>query len=107
MRLGAQVRAFDPIAADAASRLLPGVTMVDEAYAVATGADAVVVLTEWPEFRSLDLARMRHTMNGRMLFDFRNLYQRAAVTSAGLIYEGVGRPPVPRGEHDAGGTREP
>ena len=107
MRLGAQVRAFDPIAADAASRLLPGVTMVDDAYAVATGADAVVVLTEWPEFRSLDLARMRHTMNGRMLFDFRNLYQRAAVTSAGLIYEGVGRPPVPRGEHDAGGTREP
>ena len=102
MRLGAQVRAFDPIAAQAASRLLPGVTMVDDAYAVAAGAEAVVVLTEWPEFRALDLARVRSAMRGQMLFDFRNLYERAAVTTAGLVYEGVGRPPFPRADHDAG-----
>jgi UDPglucose 6-dehydrogenase len=107
MRLGAHVRAFDPVAAEAASRLLPGIAMADDAYAVATGADAVVVLTEWPEFRALDLARLRQAMHGRHLFDFRNLYERAAVRAAGLIYEGVGRPPSPRAGRDAGGSREP
>jgi UDPglucose 6-dehydrogenase len=107
MRLGAQVRAFDPIAAESASRLLPGVTMTDDAYAVAAGAEAVVVLTEWPEFRALDLARVRGAMRGQMLFDFRNLYERAAVTAAGLVYEGVGRPPVPQAARDARGSREP
>ena len=93
MRLGARVKAFDPIAADAASRHLPGVTMVADADAAAADADAVVVLTEWPEFRAIDLAGLRRRLRGRWLFDFRNLYDRAAATAAGLVYEGVGRAP--------------
>jgi UDPglucose 6-dehydrogenase len=91
VRLGARVRAFDPAAMETARRHLRGVELVDDAYAAAEGADAVVVLTEWPEFRALDLRRLRGAMRGRWLFDFRNLYTRASVMAAGLLYEGVGR----------------
>jgi UDPglucose 6-dehydrogenase len=91
VQLGATVRACDPAAVEAARRHLAGVAFADDPYAVAAGADAIVVLTEWPEFRTLDLARVRRAMRGRWLFDFRNLYTRAAAGKAGLLYEGVGR----------------
>jgi UDPglucose 6-dehydrogenase len=55
------------------------------------GADAVVLVTEWPEFASLDLADVRSAMRGDLLVDGRNLYDPARVREAGLIYEGIGR----------------
>jgi len=61
-------------------------------YDAAEGADAVVILTEWNQFRHLDLPRMAMSMRGRLFFDFRNIYEPAEVTECGFVYEGIGRP---------------
>jgi hypothetical protein len=64
----------------------------DDIYAAVKGADAVAVLTEWDEYRCIDLAWMARLMAGRQLFDFRNLFSPRAATLQGLIYHGIGRP---------------
>ena len=88
---GASVVAFDPVGRRQAEPLLPGVDFAADAYAVADGADAVVVVTEWDEFRGIDLSEMARRMRGKALVDLRNVYDPAEVARAGLTYRGIGR----------------
>jgi UDPglucose 6-dehydrogenase len=91
---GAKVRAYDPVAEAEARKLLQGVDFVGSAEAAAEGADAVVLVTEWPEFRELDLRALADSMRGTLLVDGRNFLDPASAARAGLVYEGVGRPSV-------------
>jgi UDPglucose 6-dehydrogenase len=88
---GARVRVYDPIAMDEARAMIRGVEFKDSAEAVVEGADAVVLVTEWPEFAGLDLGEVARAMRGNVLIDGRNLFDPAAARDAGLVYEGVGR----------------
>ena len=88
---GAEVLAFDPVGREQAEPLLPGIAFADEAYDVADGADAVVVVTEWDEFRGIDLKDIAKRMRGDALIDLRNIFDGAEVTRAGLRYRGIGR----------------
>ena len=88
---GAQVAAFDPVAAEQAEPLMPDVELARDAYTAADGADALVIVTEWDEFRALDLSKLAATMRGKVLVDLRNVYDRADAERAGLEYYGVGR----------------
>ena len=88
---GAQVRVVDPQGRREGAALLPGVTWYDSPYAAAEGADALVVLTEWNEFRALDLARLARTMRRPAMADLRNVYTRKEAEDAGLTYAAVGR----------------
>jgi UDPglucose 6-dehydrogenase len=88
---GAQVRAYDPVAAHEARELMSGVDFAASALDAVRGADAVVLVTEWDEFGQLDFAAVAEAMAGRVVVDGRNALDRDAVTGAGLVYEGVGR----------------
>ncbi len=88
---GARVAAYDPVAAEQAGKILSGVEFAVDAYAAAKDADALVIVTEWDEFRALDLARLATAMNGTALVDLRNVYDRAEAERAGLSYRGIGR----------------
>jgi UDPglucose 6-dehydrogenase len=89
---GAVVRGFDPVANESAAELLPAVEMHGSAASVLEGADAAIIVTEWPEFAALDWAELRKKMATPLLIDGRNLLDPAAIRQAGLIYEGIGRP---------------
>jgi UDPglucose 6-dehydrogenase len=88
---GAQVVAYDPIAEEEARHLMHGVEFAPGAMDAVTGADAVVLVTEWDEFRALDLAEVAGAMRGDVLIDGRNALDGAAAGAAGLRYEGIGR----------------
>lgn len=89
---GAAIRAFDPVGMEHARPLLPeSVAYCQDAYDALAGADVAVVVTEWNEFRALSPARVRETMRGRVVVDLRNVFDPAAMTAAGLSYQGVGR----------------
>ncbi|MDP9086791.1 MAG: UDP-glucose/GDP-mannose dehydrogenase family protein [Pseudomonadota bacterium] len=88
---GARVAAYDPVGREQAEPLLPGIEFSPNAYDAADQADALVVVTEWDEFRGLDLARLGSAMRGNALIDLRNIYDRATVERAGLTYRGIGR----------------
>ncbi|QYK51399.1 MAG: UDP-glucose/GDP-mannose dehydrogenase family protein [Anaerolineales bacterium] len=88
---GATVRGYDPVAMDVARSVLPGVAMAKDAYALAEGVDAVLVATEWNEFKNLDLARVRDSMKQPVLLDGRNIYQPDIMRNLGFTYYGVGR----------------
>ena len=88
---GAEVRVADPQGRREGEALLPGVTWCEDAYEAAAEADAVAILTEWNEFRALDLARLRQGMRGRGFADLRNVYEPADATEAGFRYVSVGR----------------
>ncbi|HWT25482.1 MAG TPA: UDP-glucose/GDP-mannose dehydrogenase family protein [Solirubrobacteraceae bacterium] len=90
---GARVRAYDPIAEEAAAKLIRGVDLASSAEEAVAGADAVVLVTEWPEFRDLDLPAVAAAMRGNLLVDGRNFLDRDAARAAGLTYEAIGRPP--------------
>ena len=90
---GATVIAFDPAAMDHAAPHLPGLECAKDAYSVADDADALVIVTEWDEFRGLDLDKLAKRMRGRALVDLRNVYDREEAERAGLDYRGIGRPP--------------
>jgi UDPglucose 6-dehydrogenase len=92
---GARIRAYDPQGGEKARELLSGVEWCTSAIEVAAGADALVVLTEWNEFRALDLNGVHQVMRGDVLVDLRNMYPEAVAQEAGLIYHGVGRAPLP------------
>ncbi|HEV2239366.1 MAG TPA: UDP-glucose/GDP-mannose dehydrogenase family protein [Ktedonobacterales bacterium] len=91
---GAEVRAFDPEARHTAKRAMPeaAIAYCDDAFAAATDADAVVVVTEWREFRQLNLLRLREVMRGTVLVDGRNLYEPKEMARLGFRYHGIGRP---------------
>lgn len=89
---GAKVRVVDPQGRREGEALLPGVEWFDDAYAAAQGADCVIILTEWNEFRALDLEALAQTMNTAKMADLRNIYERDDVMAAGFsAYVGVGR----------------
>jgi UDPglucose 6-dehydrogenase len=88
---GAKVRAYDPIAESEARKLMGGVEFADDALGAVSGADAVVIVTEWPEFAELDWSIVAERMPGRLLIDGRNFVDAEAVRAAGFIYEGIGR----------------
>jgi UDPglucose 6-dehydrogenase len=88
---GAQVAAFDPVATEQARPLMPQVEFAPDALAAAKGADALVIVTEWDEFRALDLAEIASAMRGKILVDLRNVYDRAEAERVGLTHFGVGR----------------
>lgn len=89
---GARIKAYDPKAMDKARELLPELEYCDSPYAVATGADALIICTEWDEFRQLDLAKIRATMTHPILLDGRNLFPPAQMKELGFVYVSVGRP---------------
>jgi UDPglucose 6-dehydrogenase len=90
---GATIRAFDPEGMTAAKPLLPdGVVWCRDALDAAAGADAVVLITEWNEFRAIPPERMRAAMTGRLLIDLRNAWDPQAMREAGFDYHGIGRP---------------
>ncbi|MBI4066330.1 UDP-glucose/GDP-mannose dehydrogenase family protein [Candidatus Gottesmanbacteria bacterium] len=89
---GASIRTYDPVAADNAKKVLPeGIFYARDAYVAAQGADAVVVVTEWNEFRQLDLVKLAKGLKQRILFDGRNIYDPSRVKQLGFMYYGVGR----------------
>ena len=89
---GASVVAFDPIAEARARELLPSVEMAPSALEATDGADAVILVTEWPQFVELDWAEVARRMNTPLLVDGRNFLDPEAVRSAGITYEAIGRP---------------
>jgi UDPglucose 6-dehydrogenase len=88
---GATIRVCDPQGQEKGKELLPGVEWFEDVQETAQGADALVVLTEWNEFRALDLEQLGNAMRGNVLVDLRNVYQSALAEAAGFIYAGVGR----------------
>ncbi|MFH2033398.1 MAG: UDP-glucose/GDP-mannose dehydrogenase family protein [Candidatus Margulisiibacteriota bacterium] len=91
IKKGARVSAYDPAAAPNASRLIKEAKIVKDMFTAIEGADALVVLTEWPEFVELDLERVKKALKSPLIFDGRNIYDRGRVEDAGLEYVGVGR----------------
>jgi len=89
---GARVHVVDPQGRHEGEALLPGVQWMDNPYEAATGAELVIILTEWNEFRALDLEQLAQAMHRPRMADLRNVYERADVLEAGFeAYEGVGR----------------
>jgi UDPglucose 6-dehydrogenase len=88
---GANVRAYDPVALEAARHRLSAVALHDDPWSCVTGADAVVIVTEWPEVVGLDWPRVAQVMRGDVLVDGRNVLDPAEVVAAGFAYEGIGR----------------
>lgn len=88
---GAKVRGYDPVAMSAAEKMMPGVQMCANAYDVADQADALVLCTEWNEFKQLDMARVRQMMKQGFFVDGRNLYDPDRMKFYGFTYRGMGR----------------
>jgi len=89
--MGAKVRAYDPIGMPAAHAEFPNVKFADGPYACAEGADALVIVTEWEQFRALDLDRVKQVMKQPVLIDLRNVYRPAEMAQYGFVYDSVGR----------------
>jgi UDPglucose 6-dehydrogenase len=90
-REGALIKAYDPVAMDNARRDMPDITYCDDPYGVAAGSDALVIVTEWNEFKQLDMARIRESMRQPVLLDGRNIYEPSAMRALGFTYLGIGR----------------
>jgi UDPglucose 6-dehydrogenase len=89
---GAKLRVHDPKAMEKAKAVLPDVVFVPDMNKVADGCDALVIATEWPEFKKLDLDHARKVLTHPILFDGRNLFDREEMEKLGFIYKSVGRP---------------
>jgi UDPglucose 6-dehydrogenase len=88
---GGKVRAYDPVAMETATAEFSAMGLCETAYEVADGADAVIVITEWNEFKQLDMTRVRDLMKTPNLIDARNLYDPADMQAIGFVYRGMGR----------------
>jgi UDPglucose 6-dehydrogenase len=88
---GAQVIAYDPVAETEARKLMIGVEFADSALEAVLGADACIIVTEWPEFAELDWSEISRRMAGTLVIDGRNFVDREAIGAAGFVYEGIGR----------------
>jgi UDPglucose 6-dehydrogenase len=92
---GATVQVYDPAAMEEASKLLPGVRLCGNPYEAAAGADVLVVMTEWNQFRNLDFERLKNSLRSPVIVDLRNVYEPARMAALGFDYTSVGRPKVP------------
>lgn len=99
-KAGARIRAYDPEGMSEARKYLDDIEWSEDAYGVMQGADALLILTEWNEFRALDLGRTRKLLRKPLIIDLRNIYTPAEMTSAGFEYHSVGRPSFPPPLHD-------
>jgi UDPglucose 6-dehydrogenase len=88
---GAQIQVFDPVGMEPARKMLDGVQFCADAYEAASGADAVLLLTAWNEFKHLDMDRLRESMRQPVLLDGRNVYDPKEMRDFGFQYAGVGR----------------
>jgi UDPglucose 6-dehydrogenase len=88
---GARVRGYDPVAMDRVRSMEPEIELGKDPYAIATGADAVVLCTEWNEFRDLNLERLKTLLRHPVLLDCRNIYDRERMEAIGFRYECFGR----------------
>jgi UDPglucose 6-dehydrogenase len=91
--LGAKIRAYDPVGMEQAKKVLSGVTYCDSTYACAEGADALVIVTEWDQFRALDFEQLKGVMAQPVLVDLRNVYPPDEPLRHGFTYDSIGRPP--------------
>jgi UDPglucose 6-dehydrogenase len=89
--MGPRIRAFDPAGMEQARRELPEIDYCEDAYSCARGADALVIVTEWVQFRALDLRRLKQEMAQPVIVDLRNIYRREDVEALGFSYTSVGR----------------
>jgi UDPglucose 6-dehydrogenase len=87
----ANIRCFDPLAMDNTKKILPSLTYCQDEYETAEHRDALVIATEWNQFRNLNLLKIKKLLKSPILLDLRNLYDPATLKSLGFIYEGVGR----------------
>src|SRR5215468_49781 len=94
--MGAKVRAHDPVGMEQARKELPDIEYFDDPYDCVKGADAMVVVTEWVQYRTLDLDRLKQTMAQPVVIDLRNVYRPEDMAAHGFVYESVGRPPLPQ-----------
>jgi UDPglucose 6-dehydrogenase len=90
-RAGAKIRGYDPVAMDVARPLLPAVEMFEDPYEMATGCDGVMIVTEWNEFKQLDLDQLKSVLNAPIIFDGRNIYDPALMKERGFSYQSIGR----------------
>jgi UDPglucose 6-dehydrogenase len=97
---GARVKAYDPVAMENAKRVAPDVTYCVDPYQVAQDADALIVVTEWNEFKNLDLERVRQAMRQPIIIDGRNLYDPERMAALGFTYRGIGRGCEPAGAQE-------
>ena len=88
---GAKVRGYDPVAMDVAQPLLPAVEMFEDPYSMSDGCDALIVVTEWNEFKQLDLEKIKGLLKSPTIFDGRNIYEPAVMKEKGFNYRGMGR----------------
>jgi UDPglucose 6-dehydrogenase len=89
--MGAKVRAYDPVGMEQAKSVMGNVTFCDDAYSCAKGAAALVIVTEWEQFRALDFDRLKTVMAQPVLVDLRNVYRPDEMSRRGFVYEGIGR----------------
>jgi UDPglucose 6-dehydrogenase len=94
--MGARVRAHDPVGMGQARKELPDIEYCRDPYACVKGADAMVVVTEWVQYRTLDLERLKREMAQPVVVDLRNVYRPEDMAALGFTYESIGRPPEPR-----------
>ncbi len=88
---GAAVKGYDPVSMEWAGRIMPGVQLAEDAYELVSGCDAVIVCTEWNEFKQLDLERVKRLMRQPVIVDGRNIYEPEQMRTLGFTYAGVGR----------------
>ena len=89
--MGARVRAFDPAGMEQARAVLPEVTFCDGPYSCAEGADGLVIVTEWEQFRALDFQQMKQRMACPIVIDLKNIYSNDELERQGFLYVGIGR----------------
>ena len=94
--MGAKVRVYDPVGMEQAKTVLADVTYCDSAYSCAEGASALTIVTEWEQFRALDLERLKRAMKTPVMVDLRNIYEPDEVARHDFVYESVGRPSGPQ-----------
>ncbi len=100
-KAGARIVAYDPEGMHEAKQMLPGVELAADAYTAMTGADALVIVTEWNQFRSLQLDRVKKLMKAPVVVDLRNVYSPADMAAAGFDYHSIGRPRTAKGTGSA------
>jgi UDPglucose 6-dehydrogenase len=88
---GATVRGYDPVAMENARRIMPEVKMESDPYSLAKGCDALLVVTQWNEFKQLDLEKIKGLMKSPVIFDGKNIYNPAEMRALGFKYQSIGR----------------